>query len=138
MTEELPLMLERCDVPFPDNLDSSRSIVVIPETHDGILSEKHGSIAATSERSSAHDCWTSERRRRRAKDTRNTVSSTSYRTACVERWYGNTGASTEIHPRETAWLLDEMSDIENDETRYLSVRSEARRLWRETEAVLSE
>lgn len=51
---------------------------------------------------------------------------------------GNTGASTDIHPRETAWLLDEMSDIENDKTRYLSVRSEARRLQRKTEAVLSE
>lgn len=40
MTEELPIMLERCDVPLPGNLDPNRSIVVVPETHDGVLSEK--------------------------------------------------------------------------------------------------
>jgi hypothetical protein len=39
-------------------------------------------------------------------------------------------------PREAAFLLDEMSDIENDETRYPSVRSEARRLRRKAEAAL--
>ena len=40
MTEELSIMLERCDVPLPGNLDPNRSIVVVPETHDGVLSEK--------------------------------------------------------------------------------------------------
>jgi hypothetical protein len=40
MTEELPVMLERCAVPLPGNLDPNRSIVVVSETHDGVLSEK--------------------------------------------------------------------------------------------------
>ncbi len=44
----------------------------------------------------------------------------------------------ELSPREAAFLLDEMSDIENDETRYHSVRSEARRLRRKAEAALTE
>jgi len=44
----------------------------------------------------------------------------------------------ELSPRGAAFLLDEMSDIENDETRYPSVRSEARRLRRKAEAALTE
>lgn len=44
----------------------------------------------------------------------------------------------ELNPREAAFLLDEMSEIENDETRYPSTRSEARRLRRKAESALTE
>ena len=42
----------------------------------------------------------------------------------------------ELNAREAAFLLDEMSSIENDETRYPSVRTEARRLREKAEAAL--
>ena len=44
----------------------------------------------------------------------------------------------ELTPRETAFLLDEMSYIENDETRYPSVRAQARRLRERAKAALTE
>jgi hypothetical protein len=44
----------------------------------------------------------------------------------------------ELTPREAAILLDEMSEIENDETRYPSVRTEARRLREKAETALTE
>ena len=44
----------------------------------------------------------------------------------------------ELNPREAAFLLDEMSEIEQDETRYPSVRSEAKRLRKKAETALTE
>jgi len=44
----------------------------------------------------------------------------------------------ELSPREAAFLLDEMSEIEDDETRYPSVRREARRLREKAEEALIE
>ncbi len=44
----------------------------------------------------------------------------------------------ELSPREAAFLLDEMATIENDETRYPSTRSEARRIREKAEAALIE
>lgn len=44
----------------------------------------------------------------------------------------------ELNPREAAFLLDEMNDIEDDETRYPSVRAEARRLREKAEVALTE
>ncbi|AGM10909.1 hypothetical protein M193_gp037 [Halorubrum tailed phage 7] len=44
----------------------------------------------------------------------------------------------ELNPREAAFLLDEMEDIETDETRYPSARSEARRLRQKAEVALTE
>ncbi|AGC34308.1 hypothetical protein HRTV-11_gp39 [Halorubrum virus HRTV-11] len=44
----------------------------------------------------------------------------------------------ELNPREAAFLLDEMEDIEADETRYPSARSEARRLRQKAEVALTE
>ncbi|WP_170964433.1 MULTISPECIES: hypothetical protein [Halobacteriales] len=44
----------------------------------------------------------------------------------------------ELTPREAAFLLDEMSEIEDDETRYPSARTEARRLRKRAEAALTE
>lgn len=43
----------------------------------------------------------------------------------------------ELSPREAAFLLDEMSEIENDETRYPSVRTEAKRIRRKAESALT-
>ncbi len=40
MTSDLPITLERCDVGFDGNLDPGRSIVVVPQSHDGELTEK--------------------------------------------------------------------------------------------------
>lgn len=44
----------------------------------------------------------------------------------------------ELTPREAAFLLDEMSEIENDDSRYPSVRTEARQLHEKAEAALTE
>jgi len=44
----------------------------------------------------------------------------------------------ELTPREAAFLLDEMDEIANDETRYPSVRTEAKRLREKAEAALTE
>ncbi|WEL25924.1 hypothetical protein [Haloferax volcanii] len=43
-----------------------------------------------------------------------------------------------LTPREVAFLLDETRNIEDDETRYPSVRSEARRIRKKAAAVLAE
>jgi hypothetical protein len=40
MTDNLPITLENCDVGYDPNLDPGRSIVVVPKTHDGALTEK--------------------------------------------------------------------------------------------------
>jgi len=44
----------------------------------------------------------------------------------------------ELTPREAAFLLDEMDEIANDETRYPSVRTEAKRLREKAESALTE
>ncbi|WP_199241226.1 hypothetical protein [Halorubrum sp. SS7] len=44
----------------------------------------------------------------------------------------------ELTPREAAFLLDEMSEIEDDETRSPSARTEARGLRKRAEAALTE
>ena len=44
----------------------------------------------------------------------------------------------ELTAREAAFLLDEMSDIENDEDRYPSVRTAAQRLREKAEAALND
>lgn len=44
----------------------------------------------------------------------------------------------ELTPREAAFLLDEMDEIANDETRYPSVRNEAKRLREKAESALTE
>ena len=46
--------------------------------------------------------------------------------------------SMEPTPRETAFLLDEMRAIEADESRYPTVRAEARRLRKRAETALRE
>lgn len=43
-----------------------------------------------------------------------------------------------LNPREAAFLLDEMSEIENDKTRYPSTRSEAKRIRKKAENALTE
>jgi hypothetical protein len=44
----------------------------------------------------------------------------------------------QITPREAAFLLDEMSDVESDESRYPSEQREAGRIRQKAEAVLTE
>jgi len=43
-----------------------------------------------------------------------------------------------LNPREAAFLLDEMDEIANDESRPTSARHEARRLRRKAEKTLTE
>ncbi len=44
----------------------------------------------------------------------------------------------EISPRDAAFLLDEMSTVEQDESRYPTVRAEAKRIREQAEAALTE
>lgn len=44
----------------------------------------------------------------------------------------------DLNPREAAFVLDEMSEIENSEGRYTSEKRAAARIRRKAEAVLTE
>lgn len=44
----------------------------------------------------------------------------------------------ELNPREAAFLFDEMSELERDETRHTSARTEAKRIRKRAEAALTE
>jgi hypothetical protein len=44
----------------------------------------------------------------------------------------------ELNPREAAFLLDEMSELESDESRYPSEQREASRIRQKAEAALTE
>lgn len=44
----------------------------------------------------------------------------------------------ELNPRQAAFLLDEMNEVERDESRATSARHEARRIRQRAEAVLTE
>ena len=44
----------------------------------------------------------------------------------------------ELNPREAAFLFDEMSELESDETRHSSARAEARRIRKRAESELTE
>ena len=37
---DLPITLKNCDIGVDPDLDPGRSIVVVPKTHDSVLSEK--------------------------------------------------------------------------------------------------
>lgn len=44
----------------------------------------------------------------------------------------------ELNPREAAFLFDEMSELEHDESRHTSARAEAKRIRKRAETALTE